>query len=609
MRPRQIAVAKDPCLFSLGKYLGTQAWWPSGRTLASDCIIIVCICMLCSTSSCSSLAQRSETVAIESVVTGPAVAGATRVESLPRIKELEWIPASSSLKTMMRETVPLDPAAIVVSDSSFRKLLMGETRRGVPSSVRHRGAVMAGALSDSATLGVFAKLRTGAKEVKSNLFVVIRDAAVLPDGDVEGRDAYVAAVELSGLVDWAADLPRLARLTGVTIRPSEPRSRGCRPLFSNAQKDLRPHTLASAEDEMAGLSRETVLNLEAAPGPPNASGFRPTLWLFASPQLQVEPNEFECHAPVGWDHSAGLPPPRGYSLVANKVLSERIPGNAQMLSEQDFMKALTTGRPRPAYSLQAAAVTRIATVANADEAIGVSAQYRVGNQFSGNFFVVARDPQLVSEGRVQASEYYLAAVELSGNATWVGTAPEILLRGMPVPDIPLFGGLCDAVSLPDAIPRCDRLPCGPLPVAMEGSPLLLGGASTSPEGYQPPFGPTIIPLDGQQPLFGSDRWPESSRVTLRVPTLDRGRIDFAAIACTMFPPPPPRLPPFRVDIKFVPEECNGIDDNNNGEIDEGACANRDASCICQPTTCAQQSMTSGQTHDGCGQLLTCGPPL
>ncbi len=140
---------------------------------------------------------------------------------------------------------------------------------------------------------------------------------------------------------------------------------------------------------MAGLSTETVLNLEAAPGLPNASGFRPTLWLFASPEFKVEPNEFECHAPVGWNYSAGFPP-RGNPLVENRVLSERIPGNAQMLSERDFMKALTEGLPKPAYSLKAAAMSRIATLANADEAIGVSAQYRVGNQFSGNLFVVVK---------------------------------------------------------------------------------------------------------------------------------------------------------------------------------------------------------------------------
>ncbi len=137
----------------------------------------------------------------ESLVRKPGV-GAIPAEFLPRIKELQRIPASASLKTMMEKAMPLDPSAIVVSEASFRKLLLQKRHRGVPATVRHTGAIVAAALSDSAALGVFAKLRSESTDVRSNLFVVLRDAVILADGDVEGRDAYVAVVELSGSVDW-----------------------------------------------------------------------------------------------------------------------------------------------------------------------------------------------------------------------------------------------------------------------------------------------------------------------------------------------------------------------------------------------------------------------
>ncbi|MHB8878536.1 MAG: Ig-like domain-containing protein, partial [Myxococcaceae bacterium] len=57
----------------------------------------------------------------------------------------------------------------------------------------------------------------------------------------------------------------------------------------------------------------------------------------------------------------------------------------------------------------------------------------------------------------------------------------------------------------------------------------------------------------------------------------------------------------------IPETCNGLDDNCDGRIDEGAACRSDLLCSsCVPTTCEAQFVTCGSAPDGCGGLLSCG---
>ncbi len=274
-----------------------------------------------------------------------------------------------------------------------------------------------------------------------------------------------------------------------------------------------------------------------------------------------------------------------------------MPAGTVLLSERDFLTAMRESQFKPASGVQVSITRRLLILANTDEALGVSARYSDSEKFSGNFFIVARNPRLVSGGQVEVSDYYFAAVELSGTSTWQGTLPKLELH-TAVPEI--RHGFCGLVSMPSDAPRCDRPPCGLLMIPIDGGP----PASRPSSGLETGFA-----IEDGEPLFGSDRWPAASRVTLRLPdprSQTRSPFDMISLACSPYRPPPQRIG--RCQSGEV-EICNGIDDNCNGEIDEGsACANRGTACACTPRTCAELGATRGQMHDGCDNLLNCGPP-
>src|SRR5262249_26372042 len=162
---------------------------------------------------------------------------------------------------------------------------------------------------------------------------------------------------------------------------------------------------------------------------------------------------------------------------------------------------------------------------------------------------------IISDGRVVANEYYLARVKLSGTANWKGTFPEIGFSGR-IPEVE--DGFCGLVATPTEIPRCDRPPCELFTIPLDGS---VPGPEAPPPGSIAAGAAGGYPVESGEPRFGADRWPASSRVTLRVPTFEigrRGPPDLSVIACSDHWPPPERVAnPGCGD----PETCNGVDDD------------------------------------------------
>ena len=361
--------------------------------------------------------------------------------------------ASVSLAQDMVGAVPLDPNAIVIGEETF-DALMARGGGATPLPVRDDAAAVAANLADPAALGVIATLQRRPSRIRSDLFVVLRDPALSRHGELEGRDAFVAAVELSGKVPWFGHASRVALLSDRVGGGGRGVPQGCRPIFDARSRGATPLQFSSSRSDTAGLPSTVLLNLESGAGPPNASGHRPSLLVFGTEHGQ-RPNAYECHAPVGWSHASAKPRlERGKAV--KPVGRAALPRNTILLSERDFLTALSQGNSAPVRGRDAPVTRRLLALANSDEALGIFARYNEDKRFSGELFAVARDPMFMPDGRVRATEYYLVPVKLSGTASWQGRLPEIGFEG-EIPNV--RGDFCGLVSTPMEVPPCDRPPC------------------------------------------------------------------------------------------------------------------------------------------------------
>lgn len=501
-------------------------------------------------------------------------------------------------------SAPLDRKAIVIDEASFQRLLSARRDASPTFDARHAGAGLAALLGDDTTLGVFAKLEQRPARVKSSLWVVLRDPSLTGADQVQGRDMFVAAVPLTGVVPWHGKSAYVAfHETGPRAAACELPSRGCRPSFQATAHGAKPLQLSTNQSALAGLSADTILNLESASGPPNGSGHRPRLKIFPA---RGAPNEFECRLPVAWDACKDFP--RANAGPVEKAKSAvPLPAGALLLSERDFLTALAASESQAGTGIDAPMARQILTLANNPDAVGVTAQFRTGQPFEGSLFVVARDPRLLPDGRVHAHEYYLASTHLKGMATWQGAFPEVGFRG----DLPTFvEGDCGLITSFTPTPGCNAEFCDsiaiPTGVALS-APALLAGS-------QPDAGAGVggFLVEPGEPRFGTDRWPGNSRVTLRVlenPGFGKRNIDIRALACSTYRPQPERVENPGGCGNHEVEICNGIDDDCDFDVDEGGvCADRSTECTCAPVTCAQVGASCGMIPDGCGQLLSCGAP-
>jgi hypothetical protein len=483
-----------------------------------------------------------------------------------------------SLSQEMIEAVPLDRSAIVIGEDTYVALLAhgGEVS---PISDRFDAAVLAAGLADPAALGVVASLHRGPARIRSHLFIVVRDPTLSRGGDLEARDAFVVSGELSGIVRWYGGSPRLALLAAHPGTADQNASRGCRPVFDTRLRAAAPAQFSSSRPEVAGLPSSIILNLESDTAPSNASGYRPRLVVLGTNGAHKE-STYECHTPVGWEESQRTP-----RIVDQEIApSPRnviLPGNAILISERDFLTALShVKKPQRPDVRDAWVEPQTLALANDDEASGVFAWYDdTVKTFSGDLFAVARNPVLTPGGRLMATEYYLVPVTLSGTAAWVGKQPAIgLTRDVPS----ILAGFCGLVSSPADVPPGVT---GRVTVSSDGSLL----PSAAPASSFPGGVPGGYVVESGEPGFGSDRWPAGSRVTLRVPVFEPGRPglpDFSAIACSdHWPPPEHTLANAGASGGVQTEVCNGVDDNGDGYIDEGdVCADRRTGCANTSTT-------------------------
>lgn len=506
---------------------------------------------------------------------------------------------SHSLVDQASQTARLDERAVVIGESSYLALMNTQWGQVPSEELRRAAARTAATLSDSNTLGVVATYRDKPTRVASDLFIVVRDAALSPRGQLEGRDVFVAAVRLAGVVPWVGTEARLAAYKkGQSIGTCESRVRGCRLLHQRIKGGLRSVFFNFTTHTPPRLSPETLVNVESGGGPPNASGFKPELVLGGLNTLGQETNTFECHEPVEWE-ACDAPMVSRDQRLEEGLKTLPFPKNGVIIGEYDFLSAMRKGDYTPATEIDIPNAREFLTAANSENLMGVSAIADHQKPFAGNFFAVARNPIIWPDGKVTAKDFYFAAVQLSGTARWIGRNPELTFRG-EIPSIK--DRLCGIVTARTDFPNCGGEPCRLLELPSDGGQPAISAADNHRQIRFP-----SIPIKGFHAMHGLERWPANSRVTLRFPTqiFGHGRpTDMFAVACTQFWTPP--LPAEGAEPQK--ELCNGLDDNQNGDVDElGACATRDTSCACVPVTCREVGQTCGTIPNGCGQNIVCGP--
>lgn len=458
----------------------------------------------------------------------------------------------------------------VISETTFQALLQAP-HDGVDTDIRHAAVQVTAALSDPFTLGVWADL-TEEPYIEGQLWIVLRDPADSPEGGFEGRDLFVAAVHLAGTVPWFGYAPRIVYREGFPAGQCSDVYRGCAPQNGAPGSAL---TLVSTRETYPGLTEDITLNLEGARGPANASNVFPVLRLYTPDDMQA-PNQYLCHGPATWS-ACNDEPVTGDLASADWMQS--LPEGTVMIGEHDFLLALNNTYETTEEDERLAAV-RYGTAANLDEAVAIQGEYMGPGSFEGRLFVVVRQP--ITDGSyVQSKHSYIVPIVLSGEASWVATAPGIVFNH-EFPPIDELLGTCGLITVPElAPPVCDRPPCIP-----DDFPLADHGFS-----------------------FGSERWPAQGRTTVRIPLHGESRFDLMTLACTMFEPPPPPSPcggPIVVGVSYA-EVCNGLDDDCDGDIDENdVCGNRQVCMMCQAKTCAQQGIPCGMATNGCGMPFDCG---
>jgi hypothetical protein len=452
----------------------------------------------------------------------------------------------------------------IISEEDFRRLTLAPAGEIGPITDGDRTeAARAVALANGATvLGVAGRVQKRTR-VNAPVFFVARDAVMTAQGTVESTDFFVAAVPLSGEVQWTA--LRSALLSGPTLTETAPRAlEGCAPLYAEGDTPL---------------PQGVVLNLESRRRPRNASQQTIELSFGTAPGPGFAESRFVCGEPVLAERPGGGPAPIETAAMPEFESALPLPDDAVVISEADFYRALSASDALEIPKEAKASAAQLAAAASERTALGLQGQLSDRKSFETSFVVVARNVTRAGE-RLGIGEFYFVPVRLSGNAEWVGDRLRLGFHG----GIPPF--------------NFAEAPCGLAYMPTRGDPGCAGGRC----------------IDAPHPWMGvrggGGSLPGGSRPTVRLFGKSGNTLDLRAIACTQFLRPPEReaWQCGRTDSgNRAPEICNGRDDDCNRLVDDGGvCDVLPMVCPGVPRACG--SITCGEIPDGLGGVVPCGGP-
>jgi hypothetical protein len=462
----------------------------------------------------------------------------------------------------------------IISEEDFDRLTRSREGRPATDVQRKEAARVAALANAAAALGVQGGVVRRTR-VSAPVFFVARDPVLTADGRVESADFFVAAVPLSGDVKWAAF--RSSLLSAPLAGDAAPRAlEGCALLYSEGGAALPPGV---------------VLNLESRRRPVNASQRTIELSLGSAAGPGYAENRFVCGEPVLAERAPGRAAPVEIDTLPEFPSALDLPDDAVVISESDFLRALSATEALVVSKGTKATAARFAAAASERTALGLQARFTERKTFETSLAIVVR--QATRAGSLLgADEFYLVPMRLSGDAEWVGDRVRLGFDG----EIPTF--------------NFDLAPCGVVYTPFRRDPACAGEMCIdAPHPWMGERGGFAGGgLAGVGPTGGS--LPPRPQPTVRLFGRFGSTLDLNAIACTQSLRPPEREARQcgRTDSgRRTAETCNGRDDDCNGQVDDGGvCDLLPMSCPTAPRACG--SITCGEIPDGLGGIVPCGAP-
>jgi hypothetical protein len=390
----------------------------------------------------------------------------------------------------------------------------------------------------------------------------------------------VVGGELHGYVQSA--------LVGLSLHFAQQPSVDCTRPFRGCSLAPEQHRFANWDQGGLGFPPSVRLDAESPGWPVTQYGRSTELWILPNPDVAAvlgadfgngfvpvgaryvcaepfaEIDVAECEKADGHYVDPALP-----TTGPQVALSPRV----ALISETDFQSAVAMGKfENKAWEPPSSDVAIIASALNDPQALGVHAGSSAPrDDLVADVLIVAKSPRSI-ENAMDARRVFVVPgpLHIGLGAAIVGTDVSIIGIG---PDR-FSAGVCGPVFFP--------------------------GVNFDPSR---PIVPQ--PLSISQPGYGTDRFAFGQpRATLRWPIQFQGSQSVEVLACSRFepprPPPPPLPPVFKV------EYCNGLDDNDNGLIDESACSLAACSTCVPVADCGARRCVS--IPDGCGAIVQCACP-
>ena len=462
------------------------------------------------------------------------------------------------------------PRVVAIPEAEFIRLLSYNTYGAPNRSDVGDTLQLAASANSSDALGITGSIKTHLGVSADDLLIVMENPTSTAQGLYQSTRYHFAAVRLEGTSDYGfVDVD-------LHFNSGEPQSlcgtawRGCRPSGSSASTLLWAHSSEGG----AGLPADTLFDAEINESPHGFAGHSVELRVFSGSDLELPvSNRFVCAgetSTLGCEDLPGQP----VSELANSFSD--VGTSAAVVSEHTLETWMRRGEIKfkePSFGKEAAIV---GAQLNHPAALGIVSELAEG-ALTVDVLIVVRNPYTdFDQRRFEGRNVYVVPGPLALPPGIVGLNPRIGFIGT-IPSGPWTGGVCGPVLTP-----------GP-----GFSPSWLGAYAYNPI----------------QANYGTNRFALGRpRSSVRIPFMFNGSLEVHKIACSIYEPPTPPPQPTCMP-QLLQEDCNGVDDNCNGQIDEPSpldpCSVPQCE-TCTPASCGQTRCAS--LPDGCGQMIVCPCP-